>query len=55
MALEIPGELVCPVNEELQQRGCDFQVRTPVRKAAAPRPACSHVPAGGAGDPRRYG
>jgi hypothetical protein len=55
MASDIPGELVSPVNEELLQRGCDFQVRRPLRKAAAPRPACSHVPADSAADPHPCG
>jgi hypothetical protein len=55
MASEIPGELVSPVNEELQQRGCDFRVTPPLRRGAAPRPACSHAPADPAADPRPCG
>lgn len=55
MADEIPSELVAPVNRELRQRGCSFQVRSPIRKAAAPPPACSPSPASGAAAPRPCG
>ena len=46
MADDIPHELVTPVNQELRQRGCTFQV-TPssLRKGATPQPACSLSPA----------
>lgn len=54
MAGEMPRELVRPVNRELRQRGCSFQVTAPVvRRAAAPRPACSPAPASDAADPHR--
>ena len=52
MADDMPQELVRPVNRELRQRGCSFQVR-PVRTAAAPRPACLPSPAADAAAPRR--
>ena len=55
MAGDLPKELVAPVNRELRQRGSTFQVGRSLRRAAAPRPACSPVPAGDAGDPRRCG
>ena len=55
MAGEIPGDLVTPVNRELRLRGCSFQVRQSVRTGAAPRPACSPVPASVAADPHPYG
>jgi len=55
MAGDLPKELVAPVNRELRQRGSTFQVRRSLRRAAAPRPACSPVPAADAGDPRRCG
>lgn len=54
MADDLPRELVRPVNLELRQRGCSFQVR-PIRRAAAPRPACSPSPAADAGVPRPCG
>ena len=42
MALELPDELVPPVNAELQQRGCSFQVqRQASRRASACRAAAS--------------
>jgi len=44
MADDMPQELVRPVNRELRQRGCSFQVK-PIRRASAPRPACSPAPA----------
>jgi hypothetical protein len=55
MAGDLPKELVAPVNRELRQRGSTFQVGRSLRRAAAPRPACSPVPAADAGDPRRCG
>lgn len=51
MADDMPQELVRPVNRELRQRGCSFQVR-PLRTGAAPRPACSPSPAADAAAPR---
>jgi hypothetical protein len=54
MAGDMPRELVRPVNRELRQRGCSFQVKT-LRKAAAPRPACSPAPASDAAVPHRCG
>lgn len=51
MAGEMPGDLVTPVNRELRQRGCSFQVRQPFRTASRPQPACSPVPASPATDP----
>ena len=53
MADDMPQELVSPVNRELRQRGCSFQVRR-LRTAAAPRPACSPSPAADAAVPRRH-
>jgi hypothetical protein len=50
MAVEIPSELVSPVNQALRQRGSSFQVR-PVRRGAGPRPLCSPSPAVDAGSP----
>ena len=35
MALELPNELVPPVNQELQQRGCSFQVKRQARRRAS--------------------
>jgi hypothetical protein len=55
MAGDLPKELVAPVNRELRQRGSTFQVGRSLRRGAAPRPACSPVPAADAGDPRRCG
>ena len=55
MAGDLPRELVAPVNRELRQRGSSFQVPRSLRRGAAPRPACSPVPAGDAADPRRCG
>jgi hypothetical protein len=55
MAGEIPRELVAPVNRELRQRGCSFQVDQRLRRAAAPRPACSPSPASDAADPHPCG
>lgn len=55
MADEIPSDLVAPVNRELRQRGCSFQVRSPLRKAAAPLPACSPSPASDAAVPHPCG
>lgn len=52
MADDMPQELVRPVNRELRQRGCSFQVRR-VRTGAAPRPACSPSPAADAVAPHR--
>jgi hypothetical protein len=40
MAAEIPSDLVKPVNRELRQRGSALQVRSRLRKAAAPRLPC---------------
>jgi len=51
MADDMPQELVSPVNRELRQRGCSFQVRR-LRTGAAPRPACSPAPAADAAAPR---
>ncbi len=45
MADDMPQELVKPVNQELRQRGCSFQVKPSFRKAATPQPACSPSPA----------
>ena len=50
MADDMPQELVSPVNRELRQRGCSFQVRR-LRTGAAPRPACSPSPAADAAAP----
>jgi hypothetical protein len=55
MADEIPGDLVQPVNRELRERGCSFQVRPALRTAGMPLPACSHAPADDAGDPHPHG
>lgn len=42
MATELPDHLVPPVNAELLQRGCSFQVqRQARRRASACRAACS--------------
>jgi len=54
MAGDMPRELVHPVNRALRDRGCSFQVK-PLRRAAAPRPACLPAPAADAGAPRRCG
>jgi len=43
MADEIPGDLVQPVNQELRERGCSFQVRPSLRTASQPLPACSYA------------
>jgi hypothetical protein len=51
MADDMPQELVRPVNRELRQRGCSFQVRR-LRTGAAPRPACSPSPAADEAAPR---
>lgn len=51
MADDMPQELVRPVNRELRQRGCSFQVRR-LTPGAAPRPACSPSPAADAAAPR---
>jgi hypothetical protein len=40
MAGDLPRELVVPVNRELRQRGCSFQVSL-LKREAAPAPACS--------------
>jgi hypothetical protein len=55
MADEIPGDLVQPVNRELRERGCSFQVRPALRASGMPLPACSHAPADGAGDLHPHG
>jgi hypothetical protein len=55
MAAEIPGDLVQPVNRELRERGCSFQVRPALRASGMPLPAYSHAPADGAGDPHPHG
>jgi hypothetical protein len=55
MADEIPGDLVQPVNRELRERGCSFQVRPALRPSGLPQPARSHVPAEGADDPHPHG
>ena len=52
MAGDLPRELVAPVNRELRQRGCSFQVK-PLRRDAAPPPACSPSREALAADPRR--
>lgn len=54
MADDMPQELVRPVNRELRQRGCSFQVRR-LTPGAAPRPACSPSPAADAAAPRPCG
>lgn len=47
MATEIPHELVTPVNQELLQRGCDFQVTAPLlKKGAVHQPVFLPSPAG---------
>jgi hypothetical protein len=51
MADDMPQELVSPVNRELRERGCSFQVRR-LRTGAALRPACSPSPAADAAAPR---
>ncbi len=48
MAGDLPRELVVPVNRELRQRGCSFQVSL-LKRDAAPAPACSLIRA--AADP----
>lgn len=48
MADDMPRELVSPVNRELRQRGCSFQVK-PLRRASGLRPAYSPAPAADAG------
>jgi hypothetical protein len=53
MAGDVPSELVTPLNRELRQRGSSFQVHRPLRKAAAPRPACLPSPASDAAAPHR--
>ncbi|MFM7312781.1 MAG: hypothetical protein ACKO0M_06400 [Cyanobium sp.] len=50
MADDMPQELVNPVNRELRQRGCSFQVRR-IRTAASPRPACLPSPVADAAAP----
>lgn len=55
MADEIPGDLVQPVNRELRERGCSFQVRPTLRPSGLPQPARSHVPAEAANDPHPHG
>ncbi len=35
MAEDLPGDLVDPVNAELRQRGCSYQVTSPVRPGHA--------------------
>ncbi len=55
MADDIPHDLVKPVNRELRQRGCSFQVTPKLRTAARPGPACSPARASDAADLRRYG
>jgi hypothetical protein len=52
MAGDLPRELVAPVNQELRQRGCSFQVGA-VRRDATPPPACSPSREALAADPRR--
>lgn len=52
MAGDLPRELVAPVNRELRQRGCSFQVK-PLRRDATPPPACSPSREAPAADPRR--
>ena len=54
MAVDMPRELVRPVNRALRDRGCSFQVK-PLRKGAGLRPPCSPVPAADAGALRRCG
>jgi len=54
MAGDMPRELVRPVNRALRDRGCSFQVK-PLRRAAAPRPACLPAPAADADALRRCG
>jgi hypothetical protein len=55
MADEIPGDLVQPVNRELRERGCSFQVRPALRPSGLPQPARSHAPGDGADDPHPHG
>jgi len=55
MADEIPGDLVQPVNRELRERGCSFQVRQSLRASGRPQPGGSHAPEDGAGDPHPRG
>jgi hypothetical protein len=40
MAGDLPRELVVPVNRELRQRGCSFQVSL-LKRDTTPGPACS--------------
>jgi len=53
MAEDVPSDLVQPVNQELRQRGCSFQVR--LKPAAAPPPACSPAPGPDATAPHPHG
>jgi hypothetical protein len=55
MAVDVPRDLVTPVNRELRQRGCSFRVNPKLRTAAGPGPACSPARASDAAGPRRYG
>lgn len=55
MAVDLPHELISPVNHELRQRGSSFQVGRSLRPAAAPRPVCSPSPEADAVPPRRRG
>ena len=57
MADEIPRDLVQPVNRELKERGCSFQVPPALRTSMSglPLPVCSRAPADGAGDPHPHG
>jgi hypothetical protein len=45
MAHDIPGDLVQPVNRELRQRGCDFQVRGGLSPRQEARPGGWSAPA----------
>lgn len=56
MARDLPGDLVNPVNRELEQRGSSFRVLgRRVRTAAGPRPGAPHAPAAHAAALRRCG
>ena len=54
MAVDMPRELLHPVNRALRDRGCSFQVK-PLRKGAGLRPACLPAPAADAAALRRCG
>ena len=54
MAVDVPGDLITPVNRALRERGCSFRIKR-LSSGAAPRPACSPAPAADADVPRRCG